>query len=56
MLKRVCERVVTLQPSVDEEELEVVASESLIVFPLIHNDSVWGQWAPVVFPISGFPR
>ena len=30
-----CKSLVTLPPSVDEEELKVVASESLIVIPLM---------------------
>ena len=40
--------LVTLQPSVDKEELKVVTSESLIVLPLIivilFSKGLWTPW------------
>ena len=49
--------MVTLPPSIDEEELKVVASESLIVIPLIIVILFLGVCGPSwFFPILGFPR
>ena len=46
---------VTLQPSLDEEELKVVASESLIVLPLIIVILFLGVCGPSwFFPYFGF--
>ena len=45
----------TLQPSVDEEDLEVVALEFLIVHHH-HGDRFLGFVDPRGFPYFGFPR
>ena len=46
-----CKTLVTLPPYFDEEELKVIASESLIVILFL---GVCGP--PWFFPILGFPR
>ena len=41
--------MVTLPPSIEEEELKVVASESLICYSSHHSDSVFGVCGPPWF-------